>query len=153
MPRSKHRRKPGGKSVRHPGRGRAFKPPPLDAETLAWRRMRHAVAEPFYQQIDNDDGRTGEMLDLVLEELWQRPVASRAELTGAFLTPAQAVDGTDISNTPEHAETAWAILVAHEIVVLSGDSVTVHPCIAQHFADAPAMRAQSLGQSASEASA
>ena len=33
MPKSKHRRKPGGKAVSHPGRGKPGKPPNLD---FAW---------------------------------------------------------------------------------------------------------------------
>lgn len=131
-----------------------FKPEPLDADTIAWRRMKNAVARPFFQQADDDDDddRTGEMLDLVLEVLWERPVASRAEVTAAFLEPLQDVDGTDISNTSEHAETAWEKLVARKLVVLDGDAVTVHPRIAQHFAAAPATRAQPCDQSGSEAS-
>ena len=38
MPRSKHRRKPGGKAVRHPGRGTP-REPALSQEDVLWHRF------------------------------------------------------------------------------------------------------------------
>ena len=147
MPRSKHRRKPGGKSVRHPGRGKAPKPLPLDAEAEAYRQMIHAVAAPFHEQTGYD-APAGYLLDLALDEFWVRPSISRIAITSHFLQSVEDEDGTMLCYKPEEAEAAWAALIADEFVVLDGDTVSLHPRIAQHFAAAPAMGAQRSDQSA-----
>jgi hypothetical protein len=152
MPRSKHRRKPGvGKSIKHPGRGKAPRwttGPNLEA----YHRMRAAVVEPFYREHGESDA-AAELLRDVISELWHAPITSRADATARILEPFEEMDGTDPTFTPEQVEAGWVVLVEREIVAIDGDTVTVHPRIAQHFAAAPAMRAQSPDQFPSEASA
>jgi hypothetical protein len=62
MPVSKHRRKPGGKSVRHPGRARApaFR---LDYESSARRAFAEKYTVPFYAA-HGADHFAAEMLDI-----------------------------------------------------------------------------------------
>jgi len=112
MPTSKHRRKPGGKSVAHPDRG---KPPPRVEVHVD--RLQRTVARPFYRQFGNDHP-AGFMLDLALEVLADAPGASRAGITAEFLQE---------ENTAQQADEAWAFLVAQEIVTVDGDTVMLHP--------------------------
>jgi hypothetical protein len=68
MPRSKHRRKPGGKAVPHPGRGkpeRELKPSPED---VLWHRFVDGYTKPFHEKFgDSTAGSAGDMLDLIAE--------------------------------------------------------------------------------------
>jgi hypothetical protein len=49
MPRSKHRRKPGGKAVAHPGRGKT-RELPLSPEDVLWRRFVDGYTRPFHEK-------------------------------------------------------------------------------------------------------
>jgi hypothetical protein len=64
MPRSKHRRKPGGKAVAHPGRGKS-RQLPLSPEDVLWRRFVDGYTRPFHDKYgDSVAGSAGDMLDL-----------------------------------------------------------------------------------------
>ena len=64
MPRSKHRRKPGGKAVPHPGRGKQPMTHP-DPETVLWRRFRDGYSQPF--QDHSAPPGADYMLDLIAD--------------------------------------------------------------------------------------
>ena len=67
MPRSKHRRKPGGKAVAHPGRGKS-RQLPLSPEDVLWRRFVDGYTKPFHEKHgDSTAGSAGDMLDLIEE--------------------------------------------------------------------------------------
>jgi hypothetical protein len=67
MPRSKHRRKPGGKAVAHPGRGKT-RELPLSPEDVLWRRFVDGYTKPFHEKYgDSAAGSAGDMLDLIEE--------------------------------------------------------------------------------------
>jgi hypothetical protein len=72
MPASKHRRKPGSKSVRHPGRSPRKAPaiPPLPPEMRAWRQFPDRYTAPFFAATE---GYTvaHDVLDLIAERAWQ----------------------------------------------------------------------------------
>ena len=60
MPRSKHRRKPGGKATNHPGRGKPGKPlrawlDDLDAE----QKERDTAGLPLFDWAENGPGKEG----------------------------------------------------------------------------------------------
>jgi hypothetical protein len=79
MPRSKHRRKPGGKAVAHPGRGKS-RELPLSPEDVLWRRFVDGYTRPFHEKYgDSAAGGAGDMLDLIEEG-----ASSRPDTTGAF---------------------------------------------------------------------
>ena len=90
MPRSKHRRKPGGKAVPHPGRGKQPMTHP-DPEIVLWRRFRDAYSQPF--QDDSAPPGAGFLLDLIADAAFNmtgngslRPV-SKADVFGEFMQP------------------------------------------------------------------
>ncbi len=67
MPRSKHRRKPGGKAVAHPGRGKS-RELPLSPEDVLWRRFVDGYTRPFHEKYeDSAASGAGDMLDLIEE--------------------------------------------------------------------------------------
>ena len=67
MPRSKHRRKPGGKAVAHPGRGKT-RELPLSPEDVLWRRFVDGGTRLFHEKDgDSAAGSAGYMLDLIEE--------------------------------------------------------------------------------------
>jgi hypothetical protein len=49
MPRSKHRRKPGGKAVAHPGRGKT-RELPRSPEDVLWHRFVNGYTRPFHEK-------------------------------------------------------------------------------------------------------
>jgi hypothetical protein len=59
MPRSKHRRKPGGKAVRHPGRGTP-REPALSPEDVLWQRFTDAYTRPFHEKYEDSVARLAE---------------------------------------------------------------------------------------------
>src|SRR3954465_5684643 len=70
MPVSKHRRKPGGKSVRHPGRGKVPTIPPLPPDLQAWRKFHDGYIAPFRAALEgNMVGQ--EVVDMIAERAWQ----------------------------------------------------------------------------------
>jgi hypothetical protein len=136
MPKSKHRRKPGGKAVRHPGRG---KPPRkhafLDAEMALWRRFRAGYEEPFNQRHGDHDAVY--MLDLIADAAFVpngegslQPV-SKAEIFREFMEPPDFDPALPAGEPPpkhetlETAEAALAFLVEQGMVEVAGDEIVV----------------------------
>ena len=134
MPRSKHRRKPGGKAVPHPGRGKQPRTYP-DPEIVLWRQFRDGYSQPF--QDDSAPPGAGFLLDLIADAAFNmtgngslRPV-SKADVFGEFMRPLDPEDFPDDEpvppkhETPESAEAALAFLVEQEMVEVTGDTITV----------------------------
>ena len=70
MPVSKHRRKPGGKSVRHPGRGKVPTIPPLPPDLQAWRKFHDGYIAPFLPALAGNTV-AHEILDMITDRAWQ----------------------------------------------------------------------------------
>ena len=136
MPRSKHRRKQGGSSVRHPGRNKPSRPPPKGAAEIRWEHYRDAIAAPFFRQSHPECDYAGELLDLIADAVYDsytpqfRPTGKDA-LFAEFVEPYEREDGVEIVRTLEEAETALRYLVKLDLVVVDGGMVSFHP----RFAD------------------
>ena len=134
MPQSKHRRKAGGKSVKHPGRGKPPREWPLSPAMLAWRTFSDAYCRPFHQQWPGHSA--GELLDIVSDPLFDPDTrtfhtANKAEIFTEFLEPFEEEDGTSVTRTPAQAEVALAFLVEQAMVVVEDELIAIHP----RFAD------------------
>ena len=136
MPRSKHRRKPGGKAVKHPGRGKPPRASPPDPETELWRRFETQYTAPFDERFPDDPLGAGYMLSMssdlafVPAEGGQLVPASKAEVFREFMEPVDFVPpGGETPppkhETPESAEAALAFLVEQGMVLVTGDEITV----------------------------
>jgi hypothetical protein len=128
MPRSKHRRKPGGKAVAHPGRGKT-RELPLSPEDVLWRRFVDGYTRPFHEKYgDSAAGSAGDMLDLIEEGAFVatgsgrlQPV-SKAAVFREFMAPLD-LDEDDVP--ARDAEAALAFLVEQGMVEVAGDTITV----------------------------
>lgn len=112
MPTSKHRRKAGGKSVKHPGRGKPPREWPPSPAMLAWRTFSDAYCRPFHQQWPGHPAC--ELLDIVSAGLFDADTrtlhtANKAEMFLTFLQPLEDEDGSPVIRTPEQAEAALAL--------------------------------------------
>jgi hypothetical protein len=120
MPFSKHRRKPGGKSVRHPGRGKQ------DKALTRWRRFTDGYTRPFHAKHGIEDPLdAGYLLAFVADEAFDpsgdgalRPV-SRTE---AF---RQFTDFEEPGHEINDAEAALAFLEEEGMVEVEGDEIRV----------------------------
>ena len=125
MPVSKHRRKPGGRSVRHPGRGKGGSAGTLPREMQAWRRFRDGYTTPFFAATE---GHTvaHDVLDIIADHAWQYSaplkVVSKAEV---LRTMAQPIEDLHPGRTTEETERALAFLVAQGMVEVEGDQITI----------------------------
>ena len=127
MPVSKHRRKPGGKSVRHPGRSPNKAPaiPPWPPELLAWQQLRKRYTAPFFAATE---GHTvaHDVLDVITEYAWQYnhplKVVSKAEVLRRMAEP---IEDLYPGRTGEETERALAFLVEQGMVEVEGDQITV----------------------------
>ena len=141
MPRSKHRRKPGSKSVRRPGRGKPERVSPTAARDRAYVRFLDVYRRPFREQWPDQDA-AAEMLDIVsdavlsLETLSFQAVNKDAVFL-VFVEPYETHDGSIITRTNEDAEAALSFLVEEAMVVLDGDLISISPRFADMFADPP----------------
>jgi len=135
MPVSKHRRKKGGKSVRHPGR---LAPPRATSD--GYRRFLREYIEPFERKWP--DHAAVRMLDLVCDValiLESRDLqmaihgfqpASKRTLLEQFVArdEVEIDDGVvQIVRTHDDAEAALNFLVEEEMIVVAGDLVSIHP--------------------------
>ena len=127
MPRSKHRRKPGGKAVVHPGRGKS-RELPLSPEDVLWRRFVDGYTRPFHEKYgDSAAGGAGDMLDLIEEGAFVatgggrlQPV-SKAAVFREFMAPLDLEEEI----AARDAEVALAFLVEQGMVEVAGDTITV----------------------------
>jgi hypothetical protein len=125
MPVSKHRRKPGGKSMRHPGRRKTPAIPPWLPETQAWQRFRAGYIAPFFAASEGHP-EAHDVLDIIAEHAWQYnappQVVSKAEVLRKMAEPiADLYPG----RTAEETERALAFLVEQGMVDVEGDQITV----------------------------
>jgi hypothetical protein len=127
MPRSKHRRKPGGKAVAHPGRGKT-RELPRSPEDVLWHRFVDGYTRPFHEKYgDSAAGGAGDMLDLIEEGAFVatgsgrlQPV-SKAAVFREFMVPLDLEDDMPVRD----AEAALAFLVEQGMVEVVGDEITV----------------------------
>ena len=127
MPRSKHRRKPGGKAVAHPGRGKT-RELPLSPEDVLWRRFVDGYTRPFHEKYgDSAFGGAGDMLDLIEEGAFVatgsgrlQPV-SKAAVFREFVVPLDLEDDVPARDP----EAALAFLVEQGMVEVAGDTIAV----------------------------
>jgi hypothetical protein len=131
MPRSKHRRKAGGKSVKRPGHNKPWREAPLTAVQADWQRFGDAYLTPFHQQW-RDRAQAGYMLDLVAEAIFDPDTftfhaAEKAVVLPAFLAPSEEDDGTPVNWTSEDADAALRFLVEENMVVMDGNLISIHP--------------------------
>jgi hypothetical protein len=134
MPQSKHRRKAGGKSVKHPGRGKPSRELPPSPAMLAWRTFSNAYCRPFHRQWPGHPA--GELLDIVSAGLFDADTrtfhtVNKVGIFTAFLQPFEEEDGTSVTRTPAQAEAALAFLVEQNMVVVEDEMIAIHP----RFAD------------------
>jgi hypothetical protein len=155
MPRSKHRRKPGGKSVNHPGMAQATKTRQEQANAAAWRAA--LIQSAFHKEglklfAAEDPQWTLYMAELIemrtqeatyhaepasvrKDKLFVQFVEPMEPIPATFITeayPGDGEEGGDPLKTLEDAEVALALLVKHELVMVDGDVITIHP----RFSDA-----------------
>jgi hypothetical protein len=127
MPRSKHRRKPGGKAVAHPGRGKT-RELPRSPEDVLWHRFVDGYTRPFHEKYgDSAPGSAGDMLDLIEEGSFVatgggrlQPV-SKAAVFREFMVPLDLEDDMPVRDP----EAALAFLVEQGMVEVASDTITV----------------------------
>ena len=125
MPVSKHRRKRGGKSVRHPGRGKVPTIPPLPPDLQAWRKFHDGYIAPFRAALEGNTV-AHEILDLIADRAWQYNAPLQAVSKAEVLREmAQPIDELCPGRTAEEVERALAFLVEHGMVEVVGDQITV----------------------------
>src|ERR1700750_2488308 len=92
MPVSKHRHKLGGKSVRHPGRGKVPTIPPLTPDMLAWQKFRAAYTAPFFAAREGEEDAPY-ALDIIAARAWRynapMPVLSKAAMIREMANPLE----------------------------------------------------------------
>ena len=125
MPRSKHRRKAGGKAVPHPGRGKPGRELTPTPEDLQWRRFKDGYLRPFIEKYPDEGGPLGAssyMLDLISDAAFVdgnlRPVR-KADVFREFMLDAEE------ENLPDDPDAALAFLVDQGMVEVAGDTITV----------------------------
>jgi hypothetical protein len=143
MPKSKHRRKPGGKSVKHPGMAQASRTRQEQANAALLRAppILTAYHAEAFKIFGSDDPQSACYMADLIEEWYDEPVplakivAMKDELFAAFVKPHEgsagpvelSLFGPEPIRTVEEAETALALLVKHELVKVDGDRITIHP--------------------------
>ena len=125
MPVSKHRRKPGGKSVRHPGRGKVPPIPPLPPDLQAWQKFRDGYIAPFRAALEGNTV-AHEVVDMIADRAWQDNAPLQAVSKAEVLRElAQPIDELCPGRTAEEVERALAFLIEHGMVEVAGDQITV----------------------------
>jgi hypothetical protein len=111
MPVSKHRHKTGGKSVRHPGRGKVPTRPPLPPDMQAWQRFRDQYTAPFFAATAGQED-AHYALDIIAARTWRynAPLTaiSKADVVCEM---AQPIEDDHPGRTAAEAERALAFLV------------------------------------------
>jgi hypothetical protein len=124
MPVSKHRRKPGGKSVRHPGRGKVPTIPPLPPDLQAWRKFHDGYIAPFLPALEGNTV-AHEVADMIADRAWQDNAPLQAVSKAEVLRElAQPIDELCPGRTAEEVERALAFLVEQGMVEVAGDRIT-----------------------------
>ena len=137
MPRSKHRRKPGGKAVPHPGRGKTRELSPSPEDVL-WRRFGDGYTKPFHEKYgDSTAGSAGDMLDLIAEGAFVATGGGRLQPVNKTAVFSEFMAPLDLDEeiVARDAEVALAFLVEQGMVEVAGDTITVP---ARFWSGAPA---------------
>jgi hypothetical protein len=121
MPRSKHRRKAGGKAIKRPGHGKAVREMPLSADTIAFMRFGEIYRVPFHAAWP--DHQAGYMVDLVSDADFDSVTRTfhavpRDKLFAKFMEPLEEEDGSSVAFTLDEAAAALAFLVEQCMVVV-----------------------------------
>ena len=127
MPRSKHRRKPGGKAVAHPGRGKP-RELPLSPEDVLWHRFADGYTRPFHEKHgDNAADGAGYMLELIEEGAFVATGGGRLQPVSKAAVFREFMMSLDLEDeTPARdAEAALVFLVDQGMVEVAGDEITV----------------------------
>lgn len=136
MPRSKHRRKPGGKSVRHPGRGKPARDWSRSPAMQAWDAFSSGYNGPFHAAFPRASLDAGFLLDLIAEACFDvdrrelRPT-DKATVFAGFMEPFEAEAEWDQGSPPaphetiESAEAALSFLAGQGMVEVAGDRISV----------------------------
>jgi hypothetical protein len=125
MPVSKHRRKPSGKSMRHPGRRKVVTIPLLPPDMQAWQKFRAAYTAPFFAATEGQDDAQY-ALDIITEHAWQYKAPPKAVSKATVLREmAEPIEDYHPGRTAEETERALAFLVEHGMVEMEGDQITV----------------------------
>jgi hypothetical protein len=142
MPRSKHRRKAGGKAIKRPGHGKPPREMPLSADTIAFMRFGEIYRVPFHAAWP--DHQAGYMVDLVSDAGFDSitrtfHAVSRDKLFAEFMEPLEEEeDGSPVAFTLDEATAALAFLVEQDMVVVDGDQVLIPPRFVDAFYHSPA---------------
>ena len=125
MAMSKPRRKPDGKSVRHPGRGKVPPIPPLPPDLQAWRKFHDGYIVPFLAALEGDTV-AHEILDMIADRAWQYNAPLQAVSKAEVLRElAQPIDDLCPGRPAEEVERALAFLIEQGMVEVAGDQITV----------------------------
>jgi hypothetical protein len=143
MPRSKHRRKAGGKSVKRPGSNRPARVSPMTAEDRAYTRIAETYGGPFHRQWPDGAGGAGLMLDVVSDAIFDLDppairTASKETVFSTYLEPFEGDEESTDVLTPEGAAAALSFLVKQNMVVVEGDMISIHPRFADMFSGSSA---------------
>lgn len=148
MPRSKHRRKPGTKAVRNPGRNKTPPPPwrpsPVEnaAKDTAWHQFKNNYSDALHQALPPGENDAAEFMAELISEVVFRFEAGTASLGPAskedvfddFTSGLAVIDlsgtGKPVAQqfTKETAETALAQLVALGLAEVEDEQITVPLC-------------------------
>ncbi len=142
MPRSKHRRKAGGKAVKRPGHGKPPREMPLSANVIAFRRFSEIYGAPFHVAGPAHQAAHF-MLDLVADAGFNSftrtfNAISKDALFADFMEPLEEEDGSPLAFTLDQAAAALAFLVEQDMVVVDGDQVLIPPRFVDAFLQSPA---------------
>lgn len=119
MPRSKHRRKAGGKAVPHPGRGRPERELMPTPEELHWLRFHDGYVRPFREKYYDASFMLDLISDAAFGETGLHPV-SKADVFSEFML----LEAADEESRPD-PDTTLALLVDQGMVEVAGDTITV----------------------------
>jgi hypothetical protein len=148
MPKSKHRRKPGDKSVRRPGSNKPARVSPVAARDRAYVRFLNVYRQPFREDWPDQDAAS-EMLDIVSDAVFNLDTLSFHAVNKdvafqVFVQPCDAEDGSFLTRTSENAEAALGFLLEQQMVVVNGDMISIHPMFADMFASSDAKEGPAL---------
>lgn len=145
MPRSKHRRKPGTKAVKNPGRNKTPQPSGNAltlydrAEDAAWHQFKNDYSDAVHQALPPGENDAAEfMAELISDAVFrfEAKVAgleptSKGHVFGIFTEGFELHDRTGPPvlqrYTMEEAEATLTQLVTHGFAEVEGDQITVPP--------------------------
>jgi hypothetical protein len=135
MPFSKHRRKPGGKSVRHPER-RKLGTQPLEMladtpEKARWRRFAEGYTVPFHAKRDGEPLDASRLLEIIAAEAFETfdPATDEALwLVSKVEAFRLFTDCEEPGHEVEDAEAALRFLEQEGMVEVEGGDIRVPAC-------------------------